>query len=129
MKVKVFEMMIVLLVCFQSLMISGCGVASKIEETKNLKIINPDLTQIPDGTYEGYYEGGPVKVLLEITVNNHQITNIEIKKHDHGRGEKAEGITEAIIKAQSLDVDVISGATVSSKAILKAAEKALESGK
>ncbi|MDZ7792809.1 MAG: FMN-binding protein [Spirochaetia bacterium] len=35
-------------------------------------------------------------------------------------------MVDAIVEAQSLEVDVISGATVSSKAILKAAENALK---
>jgi uncharacterized protein with FMN-binding domain len=104
---------------------SGCGIAAKIEEAKNLQINNPDLTKLQDGTYEGYHESGPVKVLLDITVKDHQIMTIEIRKHDHGRGEKAEEIIESILSAQSLDVDVITRATVSSKIILKAAENAL----
>lgn len=127
MKHNALQMTGIFLIVFIFLAGSGCGMAAKIEETKNLTINNPDLALIPNGIYEGYYEGGPVKVLLEITVNNHQITNIEIRKHDHGRGEKAESITESILKTQSLEVDVITGATVSSKAILKAAEKALTS--
>jgi uncharacterized protein with FMN-binding domain len=128
MKHNTLGITVIFLFIFILLAGSGCGMAAKIEETKNLTINNPDITQIPDGIYEGYYEGGPVKVLLEITVKDHQMINIQIKKHDHGRGDKAEAITESILKAQSLDVDIITGATVSSKAILKAAEKALGSG-
>ena len=40
----------------------------------------------------------------------------------------AENIKEDIKKEQSLNVDAISGATVSSKCILKAIEKAIEKG-
>jgi uncharacterized protein with FMN-binding domain len=40
-------------------------------------------------------------------------------------GKKAEAIVPAIIEAQNLTVDVVSGATGSSKAILKAVENAL----
>ena len=53
---------------------------------------------------------------------------IERIKHDHGRGKKAEIQTDLIIKNQSLNVDVITGATASSKAILKATENALKKG-
>jgi len=47
-----------------------------------------------------------------------------IIEHFNGRGEKAEAIIPRVIEAQSLDVDVVSGATGSSKAILKAIEDA-----
>jgi len=40
-------------------------------------------------------------------------------------GEKAAAIKDRIIEAQSLQVDVISGATISSKSLIKAVEKAL----
>ncbi|WP_313562885.1 FMN-binding protein [Ruminiclostridium cellobioparum] len=45
------------------------------------------------------------------------------------RGAKAEAIVDKIISEQSVTVDVISGATNSSKVILKAVENALESQK
>jgi len=48
-----------------------------------------------------------------------------ILEHDNGKGGKAEKIVDDVIKAQSLNVDVVSGATVSSKVILKAGEMAL----
>ncbi|MBD8046512.1 MAG: FMN-binding protein [Clostridium argentinense] len=55
--------------------------------------------------------------------------NIKIEEHDCGLGKKAEKITEEIEKMQSLQVDEISGATLSSKVILKAVETAIENGK
>jgi uncharacterized protein with FMN-binding domain len=54
------------------------------------------------------------------------IQNIDLIKHFNGRGEKAEVIIPKVVEAQSLKVDVVSGATASSKAILKAVETALE---
>jgi uncharacterized protein with FMN-binding domain len=46
-------------------------------------------------------------------------------KHVNGQGKPAEVITEKVIETQSLQVDVVSGATYSSKVILKAIENAL----
>jgi uncharacterized protein with FMN-binding domain len=89
----------------------------------------PDLTQKVDGVYHGKYElpPTPVKVTLDVTVSNHQITKIELVKHSCSPiGKKAEKITVQIIQQQSLDVDTVSGATASSKAILKAVENAVE---
>jgi uncharacterized protein with FMN-binding domain len=89
----------------------------------------PDMEAKPDGVYRGSYDlsGSPVKVTLDVTVLNHNIAVINIVKHFCSPiGKKAEKITVAIIENQSLDVDTVSGATGSSKAILKAVENALE---
>jgi uncharacterized protein with FMN-binding domain len=83
----------------------------------------------PDGTYRGSYsvEKTPVKVTLDVVVQNKNIIAINIIRHIRSPiGKKAEKITDVIIERQSLAVDVISGATASSKAILKAVENALQ---
>lgn len=84
-----------------------------------------DMTTIDDGAYNGEYEAGLVSVSVTVNVENHSITDIAIDKHDNGLGKKAEKIVDEIITAQSLDVDAISGATISSDAIRKAVEIAL----
>jgi len=43
------------------------------------------------------------------------------------KGKPAEAIVDSVVAAQSLQVDIVSGATLSSKCILKAIEVALES--
>ena len=50
-------------------------------------------------------------------------------QHDNGLGSSAESIVNDIIEKQSLDIDAIAGATVSSKCILKAVENAIENEK
>ncbi len=60
-----------------------------------------------------------------MTVKNHQITEIELVKHKSGRGAPAEIIPSKVVEAQTLQVDAVSGATYSSKVILKAIENAL----
>ena len=88
-------------------------------------IITPDLDTIADGIYRGNSKVGPVRVTLDVTVTDKIMTSIKIIQHFNGRGKKAEAIVPSIINAQTLDVDVVSGATASSKAILKAVEDAL----
>lgn len=63
---------------------------------------------------------------VEVTVRQHKITDILIVRHDNGLGGAAETITDDVIREQSLEVDAVSGATVSSKCILKAIENVLE---
>lgn len=87
------------------------------------------LENVDDGAYTGEYKAGLVRAVVEVKVASHKITGITIKEHENGLGKKAEVITKDIEKAQSLDVDVISGATLSSKVIVKAVEIALEQGR
>ncbi|MDR2631548.1 MAG: FMN-binding protein [Spirochaetaceae bacterium] len=89
----------------------------------------PELSRKADGTYRGEYalSGTPVKVTLDVRLQDAKVTGIELVKHVCSPiGKKAEKITERIIEQQSLQVDAVSGATGSSKAILKAVEAALK---
>jgi len=111
-------------VVFICVFILGCSTAYK-----NLTAKMPDLALQTDGIYRGNYDlsGTPVKVILDVTVKDHKITGIKIVEHSCSPiGKKAEKITDRIIEAQSLDIDVVSGATGSSKAIIKAVENALQ---
>jgi len=83
-----------------------------------------DLSTVPDGIYTGSAEAVWVGATVEVTVKDHRITDIKLD-HRHGQGEAAEIITDHVMDEQSLQVDLISGVTSSSKVILKAIENAL----
>ena len=98
-------------------------------QLKDIEALLPDLAGKNDGIYRGEYdlEGTPVKVALDVTVKSHYVAAVKIIKHTCSPiGKKAEKITGRIIETQSLNVEAISGATGSSKAILKAVENALQ---
>ncbi|MBN2519846.1 MAG: FMN-binding protein [Bacteroidales bacterium] len=118
---------------FQLLILLSCTINS----CSNIKaFFNPqpdkeipleiNLKKIPDNVYKGKYCVGPVKVVTKVTVIGHKIKNIEIIKHRTGQGQAAEAIIDKIIEEQSVCIDVISGATISSKCILKSVETALK---
>ncbi len=88
-----------------------------------------DLTRISDGSYQGSYDSFPIRVEVTVTIADHAYRSITIDKQVTGQGQAAEGLPEIILEKQSLEVDSISGATYSSKAILMAIVDALESGK
>ncbi len=113
------------LVLIGLLVLGSCSVTSKVEETKRLTITTPDYSRLSDGSYRGAYDGGMVVAELRVTLAGGEIKAVELLAHDHGRGGDAEKIVDDIVAAQSLEIDVVSGATISSKAILKAAERAL----
>ena len=86
-----------------------------------------DLTSIEDGTYLGQYAIPLISVKVEVTVLDHQITDIVILEHKNGQGEDGELIIDDVILEQSIEIDYIVGATYSSKAILLAIGDALKS--
>lgn len=87
-----------------------------------------NLAQIADGTYPGSCDNGLVKVQVEVIVESHAIVEVRLLEHDNGLGSAAEVITDMIVQRQSVEVDTISGATISSKTILKAVENSLSEG-
>ena len=99
-------------------LVIACGVAYFV--LKNIKV--------QDGSYRGEYSAGPVLVTTRIVVNDNIIKEIVIEKHQCGLGKKAEKIIDDVIKQQTLAVDIISGATLSSQVILRAIESGLNQG-
>ncbi len=89
------------------------------------ELVLPDLSSIADGTYTGSHRSGLVSATVEIAVENHVITAFVIKKHRCGKGRPAEAVAGRVLEQQTLEVDAVSGATASSRVILKAAGKAL----
>jgi len=112
-----------------SLVILAFCISCSTSQIKGIQATLPDLSGKADGTYRGYcnLSDAPVEVTVDVIIRNRNITEIKIIEHKRSPiGKKAEKITERIIENQSLDVDVVSGATGSSKAILKAVENALQ---
>lgn len=87
------------------------------------------ISDIPDGVYVGEYDVDFIYAKVEVTVQNGEITNINILEHRNERGKTAEVIADSIVDEQKIDVDAISGATNSSTVIKKAVENALKSRK
>jgi uncharacterized protein with FMN-binding domain len=96
--------------------------------TKDITVYTQTAVGVSDGIYTGKHEISPVMVAVRVSVENGTITDITITEHQNGLGGKAERIVDDVLGRQSLEVDAISGATVSSKTILKAIESALDGG-
>lgn len=99
------------------------------KEAKNLPISDLDLRNLKDGTYIGDYEGGMYKWRaneVQVTVSSGKVSDIKILKHKENQSPEFTGkLYDRVIKSQSLQVDTISGATLTSKAYLKSVENAL----
>ncbi|MBI9108278.1 MAG: FMN-binding protein [Spirochaetales bacterium] len=110
---------------------TGCvSLSREHDEARNLPITSINFSKLKDGTYTGEYEGGMYRWRankVNVTVSSGKVTVIDLQDlSDSGDGfaERRE-LYNRIIEAQSLQVDVISGATLTSKAYLKGVEIAL----
>jgi len=91
----------------------------------DITVSDINLSNIPNGVYDGAYDVGYISAKVEVVVNNGTIEKISLLEHKNEKGAPAEVITDNMIKEQKIDVDTISGATNSSKVIKKAVENAL----
>ncbi|MBN1646742.1 MAG: FMN-binding protein [Spirochaetales bacterium] len=103
-------------------------------EARNLPIAGLDFSTLKDGIYTGAYEGGMYRWRankVKVTVDAGKVTSIEqVDSADPGKeNTDSRKLYDRIIEAQSLQVDVISGATLTSRAYLKGVEMALIAAK
>lgn len=118
---KKSKLLILLLVISMIFPLVGCQ-SEKAKEVTSNNLFNP-------GTYVGEGQGIGGTIKLEVTVTEDKITDIKVLEHNETPGVSDaafETIPAKIIEYQSLGVDVVSGATVSSKGILEAITQALE---
>ena len=93
-----------------------------------LLVVSSGAMAMTAGTYEAEAQGMMGMVKVAVTVTDAAIENVEVVAHSETPGLSDPAIANvpaAIVEAQSLAVDTASGATVTSKAILAAAEAAL----
>ncbi len=77
------------------------------------------------GTYTAVAMGRGGDLIVEVAFNESEITDIKVKEHNETEGISDKPISEIpkeVIKNQSLAVDIVSGATQTSKALLAAIE-------
>lgn len=109
--------------------IAGSAYMKKVSDYKKkvsaLVINDVDLCAIKDGKYIGEYKADLVEAKVEVEIKDHKYQGIKLLEHKNGRGKPAEIIPSKVVEAQSLNVDTVSGATMSSKVILQAIQNAL----
>ena len=81
---------------------------------------------IADGTYTGEGQGKGGIIVVELAIQNSKISGINIKEHSESPG-YADAMTkmaDEIISRNTLKVDLVSGATLSSTGFLRAVNDA-----
>lgn len=101
-------------------------------EAHNAEVLRM-LNEAPAGKYKnGEYEGGArgfrSDINVKVTVENGAITAVEVVSADDDPAffDRAKGVIDSIISAQSTEVDAVSGATFSSNGIINAVVEALK---
>lgn len=97
-----------------------------LNDIQAMVINEVDFNNLPDGNYVGNFDVGRWSNHVEVKIKDHNIIDVkivnDIKYPMEGIADK---IFDRVIEQQSTSVDVISGATVTSKAYLKSIENAL----
>lgn len=107
----------------------GLGVLGfvDLESYRNMDIGTPDLTKVPDGIHRGSVSYSGFEYTVAVKVEASKIEGIGvIDNRESDYAQFAEGIIPRVIAKQSPDVDGITGATTTSKCLMKAIETALE---
>lgn len=91
---------------------------------RNIEVEEVNIAAIPDGDYEGGYKFWHVDVEVEVIVEDGEIETIGLL-NDPSNEENVEEVLDRVVDEQSLEVDLVSGASVSQKVALKAVEEAL----
>lgn len=126
---KIKKALSLILCALLILSIAGCTKADtdtnttpKEEESKNTeKLFTP-------GTYEGVGAGRNGDLKVEVVVDDSKILSVKVVDHSETPALSDAPIEEiplTIVEGQSLNVDIISGATVTSNAVLEAVKDAL----
>jgi uncharacterized protein with FMN-binding domain len=103
------------------------GVTNGLSEGADVALSGVDLSGMEDGSYTGAYDFKRWSNTVVVHIKDSRITEIVIEQDVIAAGiTNCSGeVFRRVIEAQDTKVDAVSGATVTSKAYLKAIENAL----
>lgn len=121
------KILLVTVILLLVLIIPGCvAFYREHREVRSLTLEGVDFSRLKDGTYSGENPGGLYgwrASRVEVTVHTGRVTDIII--FESAESADFDLVARQIIQAQSLDVDGITGASLTSRAFLKTVETAL----
>jgi uncharacterized protein with FMN-binding domain len=92
---------------------------------RGMTVNEVDLARIADGTYTGAFSKGRFQFGVDVTVKDHRITAIVLPDKKQAT-DLTPKVIDAIIQKQAVKIDAVSGASLTTKAFVKAVENALE---
>lgn len=97
-----------------------------MDELKEAQVGSISPLSLEDGIYRGALDSGRWTNSVEVTVKDKKITGITLVDDvTFSRAEISEGLFDEVIRKQDLDVEIVSGATMTCKAYLVSLERAL----
>jgi uncharacterized protein with FMN-binding domain len=117
-----------------SMAVLGSCAVDKAALAKRVDLRSPDLGSVADGTYEATYTIDPPTVAanksvsVRVRVSGGRYTSIEILRPPRiGESKPFKELISRVEQSQVLSMDAVSGATITSTAILKAIQNAVSS--
>lgn len=132
-KRKMFGWIIALVIVVVLVVAGGIGwsyVSKEHKEARSLPLNKVDFNKLNDGKYHGSYAGGMYKWRAnecDVTVTGGKVADIQLSGTIDPGADNTDNkmLYSRVISQQSLQIDTISGATLTSKAYLQAVENAL----
>ncbi|MCD6397000.1 MAG: FMN-binding protein [Spirochaetaceae bacterium] len=125
-----YRWILIFIVTAVSCLLTSCfSLSREHDEARNIKIRNIDFMKLVDGSYHGIYKGGMYKWReneVQVMIESGKVLEITLLSSKENRPpEFTEELFNRVIEEQSLQVDVISGATLTSRAFLRSIDNAL----
>lgn len=102
------------------------SIVYSLEDLVEAELGELDLSEHRDGYYKGVYRDGRWSSIVEVSVEDGRISEVYFTDKVKDKDVIADIIARRVIESQSLDVEVVSGATASSNVYLKAIEEAFD---
>lgn len=123
---KIFKILLIIVIVIAVIICGGyIALLQLAGNPDDIIIEDVNISAVSDGSYTGEYTTTLVSAKVEVEVMNGQIIDIDIIEHEHGPEHGAYDVAQHIVDYQQINVDTVSGATMSSKVIMKAVEDAL----
>jgi len=104
----------------------SCQNREEMRDVRDMTVGDVDPAAIADGDYPGEFTYDKFTYVVMTTIHCGRIGSIDVlacRNNRHAR--KAQAVISRIIEAQTTNVDAITGATTTSKALMKAVENSL----
>ncbi|MCR4952952.1 MAG: hypothetical protein K6A43_02660 [Treponema sp.] len=99
-----------------------------LQEAASLPFYGISVEDVYDGTYIGETFTSFMHVQLQVTVQNHKITDIQVLENEGSRGQKVEPILERIIAENKSVVPAEKGEEIASLVFISCVDDALKKG-
>jgi uncharacterized protein with FMN-binding domain len=105
--------------------VMAIAVTAGMGAVRRTQVAAVDLSRVADGSYKGAFSAGRFQFAVRVEVQGNKITAVSLqdpaKENDISRA-----VAAAIVNKQSVVMDAVSGASLTTRAFTKAVENALQ---